>query len=135
MSFGRRIRLFIFGTLLGSLVVWGFLFRGRSFPAWTPEGRVLEALQGNPIKISANARCLLDCNHITDEEILAVLADGDVLFSQSDIRGKDIPEDVIEGKGLNAKTYKLKFRSEYLSTYLITVIPTPDASATCNCPN
>jgi len=133
MSFGRRIRLFIIGILIGSLVVWGFLFRGRTFPAWTPEGRVLEALQEHPIRISSEARCMLNCNHITDEDILALIADGDVLFSESDIRGEDIPEYVVEGKGKNLKLYKMKFRSEYLTTVLISVLPSPNSNATCDC--
>ena len=133
MSFARRIRLFIIGILIGSLVVWGFLFRGRTFPAWTPEGRVLEALQEHPIRISSEARCMLNCNHITDEDILALIADGDVLFSESDIRGKDIPEYVIEGKGKNQKLYKMKFRSEYLTTVLISVLPSPNSNARCDC--
>ena len=133
MSFARRIRLFILGILIGSLVVWGFLFRGRTFPAWTPEGRVLEALNEHPIRISSEARCMLNCNHITDEDILALIADGDVLFSESDIRGKDIPEYVVEGKGKNLKLYKMKFRSEYLTTVLISVLPTPNSNATCDC--
>jgi hypothetical protein len=101
MSFARRIRLFIIGILIGSLVVWGFLFRGRTFPAWTPEGRVLEALQEHPIRITSEARCMLNCNKISDDDILALIADGVVLFSESDIRGKDIPEYVVEGKGKN----------------------------------
>ena len=133
MSFARRIRLFIIGILIGSLVVWGFLFRGRTFPAWTPEGRVLEALQEHPIRISSEARCMLDCNKISDEDILALIADGDVLFSESDIRGKDIPEYVIEGKGKNQKLYKMKFRSEYLTTVLISVLPSPYSNSTCDC--
>jgi len=133
MSFARRIRLFILGILIGSLVVWGFLFRGRTFPAWTPEGRVLEALHEHPIRISSEARCMLNCNHITDEDILSLIADGDVLFSESDIRGKDIPEYVVEGKGKNLKLYKMKFRSEYLTTVLISVLPTPNSNATCDC--
>ena len=133
MSFARRIRLFIIGILIGSLVVWGFLFRGRTFPAWTPEGRVLEALQEHPIRISSEARCVLDCNKISDEDILALIADGDVLFSESDIRGKDIPEYVIEGKGKNQKLYKMKFRTEYLTTVLISVLPSPNSNATCDC--
>ena len=133
MSFARRIRLFIIGILIGSLVVWGFLFRGRTFPAWTPEGRVLEALHEHPIRISSEARCMLNCNHITDDDILALIAEGDVLFSESDIRGKDIPEYVIEGKGKNLKLYKMKFRTEYLTTVLISVLPSPNSNATCDC--
>ena len=133
MSFARRIRLFIIGILIGSLVVWGFLFRGRTFPAWTPEGRVLEALSEHPIRISSEARCMLECNHIADEDILALIADGDVLFSESDIRGKDIPEYVVEGKGKNQKLYKMKFRSEYLTTVLISVLQSPNSNLTCDC--
>jgi hypothetical protein len=133
MSFARRIRLFIIGILIGSLVVWGFLFRGRTFPAWTPEGRVLEALQEHPIRITSEARCMLNCNKITDDDILALIADGDVLFSESDIRGKDIPEYVVEGKGKNLKLYKMKFRTEYLTTVLISVLPSPNSNATCDC--
>ena len=133
MSFARRIRLFIIGILIGSLVVWGFLFRGRTFPAWTPEGRVLEALQEHPIRISSEARCMLNCNQISDDDILALIADGDVLFSESDIRGKDIPEYVLEGKGKNQKLYKMKFRSEYLTTVLISVLPSPNSNARCDC--
>ena len=133
MSFARRIRLFIIGILIGSLVVWGFLFRGRTFPAWTPEGRVLEALREHPIRITSEARCMLNCNKITDDDILALIADGDVLFSESDIRGKDIPEYVVEGKGKNLKLYKMKFRSEYLTTVLISVLPSPNSNATCDC--
>jgi hypothetical protein len=133
MSFARRIRLFIIGILIGSLVVWGFLFRGRTFPAWTPEGRVLEALQEHPIRITSEARCMLNCNKISDEDILALIADGDVLFSESDIRGKDIPEYVVEGKGKNQKLYKMKFRSEYLTTVLISVLPSPNSNSTCEC--
>jgi hypothetical protein len=76
---------------------------------------------------------MLNCNKITDDDILALIADGDVLFSESDIRGKDIPEYVVEGKGKNLKLYKMKFRSEYLTTVLISVLPSPNSNATCDC--
>jgi len=133
MDFYRRLRLFIFGILLGCGVVWAFLFRGRSFPAWTPEGRVLEALQENPVKVSSKARCLTDCLHITDQDILSVLNSADVLFGESDIRNKSTPEYVLEGKDAQGKLIKLKFRSEYMSTYLITVVE-PKASVNgCSC--
>jgi hypothetical protein len=133
MSFGRRLRLFILGILLGSLVVWAFLFRGRTFPAWTPEGRVLEALQEQPIKISKHAACLLECFHISNNDVVEILRSADVIFSESSIRDKEIPEYVLEGKALDGKTHKLKFRSEYMSSYLITVINTPETIQTCAC--
>ena len=133
MDFRRRLRLFLVGVLIGSLVVWGFLFKGRTFPAWTPEGRVLEALRENPIKVSAKARCLLDCNKISDDEVVHFLQNADVIFGESDIRGKDVPEYVLEGKSQTGKSYKMKFKSEFPATYLLTIIKTPDAANTCSC--
>lgn len=133
MNFNRRLRLFLLGVGIGSLVVWAALFRGRTFPAWTPEGRILEALQQAPVKISSPARCMLDCNSISDQDILSVLQTADVNFDESDIRGKSVPEYVLEGKGLSGKTYKMKFRSEYPNSYLLAVIQDKDAGKRCDC--
>lgn len=134
MDFSRRLRLFIFGVLLGCLVVWALLAtRGHSLPAWTPKGRILETLQKHPVTVLPEARCRMDCNGISDNDMLHVINTADVLFSESDIRGKEIPEYVIEGKGLNNRQYKLKFRSEAGQNYLLTVIPTPNAPDTCTC--
>jgi hypothetical protein len=133
MNFTRRITIFIFGVLLGSAMVWGMFFRNRTFPAWTPKGRILEALREHAIKISPNARCLLACNSIPNEDVVNLLSNAEVLLSESSIRGMEIPEYVLEGKGSTGKLYKMKFRSEYLTTYLITLIPTADARKTCDC--
>ncbi len=134
MDFKRRLRLFIFGVLLGSFVVWGFLFRGRDLPAWTPEGRVLEELQKNPVKISSLAKCKSACYEITEADILQVLGTADVKFSESNIRDKDVPEYVLEGKGVNGETHKLLFRIEYMSSYLLDILPEDDRKD-CNCGN
>ena len=133
MPNSRRIAFFIFGTLLGSGLVYVTLMRGRDFPAWTPEGKIKESLQENPVKISVQARCMLLCNEIDDNDILSVINTADVIFNESNIRGKQIPEYVIEGKGLNGKTYKMKFKSEYLTTKLVSVLPQKDATKTCDC--
>ena len=91
----RRISLFIFGTLLGCGLVYVTLMRGRDFPAWTPEGKIKESLQANAIKISPQAKCMLLCNNIANNDILSVINTMDVLFDESDIRGKQIPECLI----------------------------------------
>ena len=116
-------------------MVWGMFFRNRTFPAWMPKGRILEALREHAVRVSPTARCLLSCNAIPEQEILSVLNTAEVLIGESDIRSKDVPEYVLEGKGSTGKTYKMKFRSEYMSTYLITILPTPDAGKTCDCDN
>lgn len=113
-------------------MVWGFLFRGRDLPAWTPEGRVLEELQKNPIKISSLGKCKAACYEITEGDILEVLRTADVKFSESNIRNKDVPEYVLEGKGLDGVSHKLLFRIEYMSSFLLDVLPEDDGKE-CNC--
>lgn len=132
MEFRKRLRLFIFGILLGSGIVWAFLFRNRDMPAWTPEGRVLEALQNNPVKISSLAKCKLSCYELSTDDILEVLRTADVHFSESNIRGKQVPEYVVEGNLINGEKRKMLFRSEYMSTYLIDVLPVADINCACD---
>ena len=134
MDFKKRLRLFLLGILLGSGFVWIFLFRGRDFPAWTPEGRVLEALQNNPIKISSKAECKMKCLEISGQDILSLLKTADVIFGESNIRDKEVPEYILEGKGEDGRSHKMLFRSEYLSTYLID-IKEQDNGKVCNCPS
>ncbi len=122
MPFSRRVTLFIFGILLGSFFIWALLLRGRTFPAWTPEGRVLEQLRASPIKISQKAACQLQFKGLSNDDIVSVLNTADVNFSDSDIRNREIPEYLLEGKGTQGQNLKMKFRSEYLSTRLLEVV-------------
>lgn len=132
MHFSRRLTLFLFGTLLGSFFVWAVLMRGRDFPSWTPEGRVLEQLRAHPIKISPKAECQLKCAGLKTDDIIHVLQTAEVLFSESSIRDKEIPEYILEGEGVAQPKLKMKFRSEYLSTKLLEVLAKP-LSDTCKC--
>jgi hypothetical protein len=132
MPFSRRITLFLFGTILGGFFVWAVLMRGRDFPAWTPEGRILEQLRAHPIKIAPKAACQLKCAGLKTDDILAVLQSAEVLFSESSIRDREIPEYILEGESVSKQKLKMKFRSEYLSTKLLEVLAKP-VSDTCKC--
>jgi len=133
VNFARRLRLFIVGVLIGCLVVWGLLMRGRKFPAWTPEGRIIEALQKFPVKISAEARCMMRCNNISDNDMLSLINTADVLFSESEIRGVDTPEYILQGQGVDGRKFKMRFRNNYEDNDLLSVIPFGDALKTCDC--
>jgi hypothetical protein len=60
------------------------------------------------------------------------LQTAEVLFSESAIRDKEIPEYILEGEGLKKEKIKMKFRSEYMSTKLLEVLAKP-VSDTCKC--
>lgn len=133
MNFARRLRLFIFGIILGGMVVWAMLIRGRNFPAWTPQGRILEALSEHPVIIRPQARCKMECNGIHEKDVLNIINTATVLFSESEIRGREIPEYVLAGKTLDGREIKMKFMSEPEENFLLDLIPTPSAPKICNC--
>ena len=132
MNFTRRLTLFIFGTLLGSAFVYAVLIRGRDMPAWLPGDRVLEQLREHAVQVSSKGACQLQCNQLGNNDILSVLNTAEVKFSESDIRGKDIPEYVLEGKGLKGQTLKMKFKSTQLTTNFLELVQ-PTTADTCNC--
>jgi hypothetical protein len=133
MNFSRRLRLFVFGILLGSFVVWAMLIRGRNFPAWTPEGRILESLSQHPVSILPLAGCKMKCNGISNNDMLNLINTADVLFKESDIRGKEIPEYVLSGSLMDGRIFKMKFKSEPEQNYLLDVLTGVDAKTLCNC--
>jgi len=133
MDFNRRLRLFLFGVIAGSLVVWALLFRNRELPAWTPNDRVMESLRQNPIKIQPAARCIMDCNGIVDGDVIKVLQTGRVKFSESDVRGKEVPEYIIEGEKQDGKPLKMRFSANYLETRLHTLPLAENIKDTCDC--
>lgn len=132
MNFTRRLTLFIFGILLGSAFVYAVLIRGREMPAWLPGDRVLEELRKNPVQVSAKGACQLKCNSLENNDILNLLNTAEVLFSESDVREKEIPEYVLEGKGLKGQTLKMKFKSQQTTTNFLELIQ-PATADTCNC--
>lgn len=94
----KRIVFFIGGIVLGSVLVYFMLIKGKKFPAWMPEDRVKDQIQGTRLELTPKSTCVLNCINVKPEEIGPFVANGDVLFSKSDTRKKPYPVYQIEGK-------------------------------------
>jgi hypothetical protein len=94
----KRLVFFILGTVAGSVLVYFILIKGKKFPAWLPEDRVKDQIQGTRIELTPKATCIINCINSTPQEIGGVIADGEVMFSKSDTRKKPYPIYRIEGK-------------------------------------
>ncbi|MFN4122401.1 MAG: DUF4258 domain-containing protein [Flavobacteriales bacterium] len=125
--------LFLVGVILGTFFVYAVLFRNRDLPAWTPNGRVLQALKSAPVKMDNRVRCILDCHQVKDEDIILLINDGKVLFSESSIRDREIPEYVVRGKGSDGKVLKVIFRSVPNFTEIIDVKDGRISKPECEC--
>lgn len=100
MSFLQRFKYYLFGVALGSLIVYGMLIRGREFPAWLPEGRVLEELAVDSVIIADGVQL-----PFPDSLLIQHIKKSDVLFSQSKVR-----DTVCKEYQLESDTERMRFR-------------------------
>jgi uncharacterized DUF497 family protein len=133
MDFKRRLRLFIFGILLGSGFVYVVLIRNTNFPAWTPNDRVMEQLKENAINISAKLQCQLSANGLEEKDVAFVLADGKVIFSESKVRNVPEKKYVIEGKASDGRVFKMIFTPSTFKTFAIELAKNENYAATDTC--
>ncbi len=59
MDLGRRIKLYVFGVVLGGIVAWGIYGNRLSNTAWMPEERVKLRLRSTLIKATPDAQAEL----------------------------------------------------------------------------
>ena len=130
----KRIRLYLFGFIIGCVMVYFMLLRGVNRTYWLPSNRVKEQVDKSSFKFSDHAKCILECKHITEEEVREVLKNGDVNFSESDTRGVPCPSYAIEGTSHNKKIRVLVTIFERDSTAEITTAINLEAGKdTCRC--
>lgn len=99
----RRLSIFLFGVLLGLMVV-RFAFPGRFSEYanyFSLDYRVLYHLNKEVVFISPLAQCKLECLNVDQEEVLDILNDGSVNFSKSQTKTEPCKSYTIEKDNLN----------------------------------
>ncbi len=132
----KRLAFFIFGTVAGCVFVYFILIKGKKFPAWLPQDRVLEQIQATRIEVSPKAACYIKCLNISNQEVGNILATGDVNFSESDTRKKPYPIYHIEGKasnGLELVVYTETSSKTQVTTVHEVTTKQKSQSQKCNC--
>jgi hypothetical protein len=127
----RRLRFFGFGIILGCLVSYVMLIRGKNLSFWMPSQRVLGKLSHSKLKITDTALCKMKCLHINETEIKQLLADGDVNFSESKVHDTKTPIYIIQKD--DNKNFRLTVAS---GDSLATVLNVSNGSVlpdTCKC--
>lgn len=84
MTFLQRFGYFGFGLALGCMLVYVLLIRDRDFPAWTPNGRVLEELAVDSVIIDPSVHL-----PFADSLLVDHIKASDVKFDESLVR--DVP--------------------------------------------
>lgn len=90
-KFYRRLKLFGIGVVLGCVLVYFLLIRGKDFGFWTPENRVLELLQKSELSFSQVADCQMQCMNVSENEVKEIFKSGSVNFDESNVRTGNCP--------------------------------------------
>ncbi len=128
----RRVRVYLFGVILGCVMSYFFLKRGEhDFTFWLPENRVLAEISDS-MTYAVVAKCYMECYSIDEKSIEKLLTDGDVNFSES--LTKKAPKIYqVEGGSISGK--KIAIRVKMMARYaeVITVKLLEGDVTTCDC--
>ncbi len=89
-GFWRRFKTYLVGVGLGLLITYIF-FGDRDISFWTPQNRVLTAIDSSEVSISPKAICQLACLNLQDDKWKEVQALASVDFSESQTQEKPCP--------------------------------------------
>lgn len=84
----NRFASYFIGILIGILCVYFIFGGGSDNKPWLPNDMVLYRLQESLV-IDAQASCLMECHHFTEEDLKKLLESGDVAFDESQTKGDD----------------------------------------------
>jgi Domain of unknown function (DUF4258) len=93
----RRILLFSIGAVAGCMVVYFSLIRGNNRTYWLPGNRVKDLILKSEIIFSAHAKCMMKCRNISPQDVKEIIQNGQVNFSESNVRNTACPSYAIDG--------------------------------------
>jgi hypothetical protein len=103
-----------------------------------PEGPAAEDSRGGlnrnarSLIYSKHARCRMGCRQISEDEVMAILKDGDINYQKSDMRAQPDPKYALEGTTSDGQHVRIIFANSPRGIVVVTVIDL-DKEWKCNC--
>jgi hypothetical protein len=106
MNFGKRLRLYLTGVLLGCIAVYFLLIykRDRNFTAWLPKERILAEIKEKPFSEDEKTICFIQCLNTDTASLKLILSEADVNFGNSLVNEKPFPIYVLNTNKDNTET-------------------------------
>ena len=133
----RRFQLYGFGFVLGILVV-SLVYKGRG--CQLPNSAKMEELGWQKLEYSKHATCMMECRHITDSEIRALLGNGKspgkgkINFDESEVHVKPYPTYAIEGVTIKKQELRVIIADADTISRVVEIIYLGNRLGTCLCP-
>ena len=132
MKFTKRLRLYLTGFFLGSLLVVFFFYDRLSvLTSWLPNNRVLFRIENTRSGTTDRAKCQMDCFLVDTAMINYALEEGDVQFSMSETHTD--PKVYVIDTRYEDRLIRLSFETAD-STAILTNVVLPFETVECSCP-
>ena len=105
----KRIKLFVFGAILGSIIMYFFVLKDRNIYLG-PEEVIITKIQTGKPQMSALVKCKMDCLGITSTDVKTLLETADVDFGESDVHGKPCKTYIINNDKKDATLQQVSFQ-------------------------
>lgn len=125
---------YLFGLVVGMVLVYLFFGQRTNLPAVWPEGKVKEKISRSTLVRDSLSSCLLNCIHVDDLRLKDMIVAGDVNFRESTVRDVPHPVYAIDVKIPSGASARLTIESADSTFSLLSVnsVLTADSSF-CNC--
>jgi hypothetical protein len=133
MTKGKRTLLFLSGLLIGCVLVYFTLIRGKDRSYWLPGNRLKEQVKQSKIIFSEHAKCIMACRGISEETVNTVLKEGDVNFGESDVHNTPCPSYAFDGKTKEGKKIRIICTACDSIAEVTTAINLDAGKDTCRC--
>lgn len=134
MKTWHRIRLYLFGFMIGCVLVYFILLRGKNRTSWLPASRVKEQLIKGNLVFTDHAKCRMICRGISEKEVREILQNGNVNFSESHTHDKPCPSYAVEGTTSSKRNERIIVAScDTITTTVVTAIDLDLKKDTCDC--
>ncbi len=132
MKFTKRLRLYLTGFFLGSLLVVFFFYDRLSvLTSWLPNNRVLFRIENTLMGTTEQAKCQMECFQVDTAMINYAFEEGDVQFGMSETHAD--PKVYVIDTRYEDRLVRLSFETADSSATLTEVV-LPFETVECDCP-
>ena len=132
MKTARRVKLFAFGAIFGSIIMYFLVFKDRNIYK-SPSEVIHGKLQSQHIEYTRHAECRMKCRNISDTEVREILKIGEVNYAKSQVHDTPCPSYALEGKTSDGQNVRIVFAMCDNATKVITAIDLGTEHDDCAC--
>src|SRR5206468_2812730 len=103
-GFFRRLKLYLFGFLIGALIV-NFVFKGRA--CRLPGTIKLEELRGQKREYTLHVQCIIACKNMDTAAVSLILKQGKINYDKSNVHDTPCATYAVDGFTKNKQQVQL----------------------------